>query len=351
MNVRLAIVVLCLVVLASTANAAAQYQMIRLGSMSGGSASQAYGINDAGQVVGGIQTSDGWHAVVWENGVPRDLGVGLATAINNKGQIAGYGGWASHVGIWDGNAFIDFGVAGRATSINDSGQVVGWYIGPDGMRAFVWEKKVLAGLGTYPGYTNSSSALGINDSGQIVGDSWSTSTGPQKACLLDGGVWSDLGVFTGGRYAQANAINDLGEIVGYSYPARGGEHACIFRNGGPVDLGVLPGDEWSHANAINERGQIVGWSESASCFTTAVLWENGKINVLGYGIPTGINEAGQVCGFCYEQDGSRSAVLWLPVPEPGSLGAICLGFVSGGLMCCRRRRSSRRACKMVDHVL
>jgi probable HAF family extracellular repeat protein len=47
--------------------------------------SEAYGINDHGQVVG----RSGNHAFLWQNGVMRDLGPGAAYNINNSGFVIG----------------------------------------------------------------------------------------------------------------------------------------------------------------------------------------------------------------------------------------------------------------------
>jgi probable HAF family extracellular repeat protein len=60
----------------------------------GGPNSQAFGVNDGGQVVGWSDTAAGGEAFVWEHGTRRALvslaGLGgQATAINNRGQIVG----------------------------------------------------------------------------------------------------------------------------------------------------------------------------------------------------------------------------------------------------------------------
>jgi probable HAF family extracellular repeat protein len=57
----------------------------------GGTTSEARDINNAGQVVGSLMTSDGSRrSFIYANGVMSDLGIdGAATAINSSGQIAG----------------------------------------------------------------------------------------------------------------------------------------------------------------------------------------------------------------------------------------------------------------------
>ena len=68
-----------------------------LGTLSGGNASTAYGINRRGQIVGYSNTVAGGppHAVLWECGKLIDLGMlpggdgAVALAINNRGHIAG----------------------------------------------------------------------------------------------------------------------------------------------------------------------------------------------------------------------------------------------------------------------
>jgi probable HAF family extracellular repeat protein len=117
---------------------------IELGTL-GGASSTAYGINDAGQVVGFSQNSgDGAkHAVLWNGSNPTDLGAfGLesqARDINNAGQVVGYsgtiGGLQRRATLWNGihaidlNQFLDADMFGAgwvleiAQGINESGWI------------------------------------------------------------------------------------------------------------------------------------------------------------------------------------------------------------------------------------
>ena len=80
----------------------------------------------------------------------------------------------------------------------------------------------------------------------------------------------DLGTL-GGTYSEAMAINENGQIVGYSNGAATGWHAFLWEKGVITDLGTLGGNE-STAWAINARGQVMGSSSVASGEWHAVLW-------------------------------------------------------------------------------
>jgi len=74
----------------------------------------------------------------------------------------------------------------------------------------------------------------------------------------------DMGTLPGGDFSRANDINSRGQIVGESSTAITSNHAFLFTNGVMLDLGVLPGVTnsfaGSSASAINDRGQVVGYS-------------------------------------------------------------------------------------------
>ncbi|HEX6188705.1 MAG TPA: hypothetical protein VFZ40_11535, partial [Pyrinomonadaceae bacterium] len=139
------------------------------------------------------------------------------------------------------------------------------------------------GTGTY------SRALGINNCGQIVGESSLTGTDPTHPFLWrdangnlvsDAGEMKDLGTL-GGTRGLASDINASGLVVGTSTIANGDEHAFRWFDqdgdgtpdpGEMIDLGVLPNHSTHLAFGVNDNGQIVGSAEDSSLETSAFIW-------------------------------------------------------------------------------
>src|SRR5207237_9635831 len=76
------------------------------------------------------------------------------------------------------------------------------------------------------------------------------------------GTMRELGALPGYNRSQAQAINDAGQVVGFSGdPSMGGlGHAFLWDNGTMRDLGTLPGYDYSIAFGINNAGRVVGYS-------------------------------------------------------------------------------------------
>ena len=377
---------------AATRSASVQWVIRDLGTL-GGSTSRAVAVNERGQVVGDAAAGfGGSHAFVWQNGRMTDLGVlggsdsqSWARWINDRGQIIGTNMWPStsqgsyHPILWQKGRMIDLTKRGLtvqgtydalnsgegAVGINNSGQIAGMsaakgdpraYLWSKGKMnyldqsfssasalndrgqiigrstyAFVWEKGKMTDLGTLGGRGSSLNSAGtyagaINNQGQIVG--WSTTAaGDQHAFLWQNGKMTDLGTL-GGRASGAYLINGRGQIAGWSDTGavdandRPIKHASLWQNGKVTDLGTLGGEtnvssheRLSSAYAMNERGLIVGESQTKSGASHAFVWQNGKIVDLGTlgGKESGswaINNHNQVVGWATTKNGQQHAVLW-----------------------------------------
>jgi probable HAF family extracellular repeat protein len=119
-------------------------------------------------------------------------------------------------------------------------------------------------LGTLPSpYNYQSGASGINDAGQIIGESGRNFDGGSQshAFLYDDGSMIDLGTL-GGLSSYAEGINSVGQVVGYSNYSSGGTGAFLYENGKMMDLNGLisPGSGWTlqGATGINDSGWIIG---------------------------------------------------------------------------------------------
>src|SRR6266478_6389813 len=183
-------------------------QMTPLPPFPGGYSSYATGVNNRGQVVGwaenGIHdpTCDPafqilqFRAAIWEpDGEMRELpplpgdSTSAATAINDRGQVVGISGdcgvavgsvSAKHAVLWEHGVPIDLGnIGGDAwntpTAINNHGTIVGFANTVPGTarhyEAFIWTQAGgMKSLGKLPGDIRSV-ANGINEKGQIVGAS------------------------------------------------------------------------------------------------------------------------------------------------------------------------------------
>ena len=195
-------------------------------------------------------------------------------------------------------------------AVNASGVVAGYHYfeASKQFHAAIYANGTVKDLGTLPGGT-SSSAEGINASGQVVGSS-DRGDGLVHAFLYSNGIMTDLGALPGGATSYATGINDNGQIAGYSdtrepntsWPQP--EHAFSYANGHMTDLGNLGSSfaVWSRANAINASGQIVGYSLTDEGDRRAFLYSGGHMINLGTlggseSVALGINSLGHVVGW------------------------------------------------------
>jgi len=205
-----------------------------------GTESYAYGINDAGTVVGNTYINGLSHATIWSSSGDTVLGANTyAMAINGSGEVVGSNGAAFAVvnGQVQSLATLAGIVWSAAYGINNAGEIVGDGELPNGtFRGLVWSPGGgVELLGTLGG--TSSDATDVNGSGEVVGFA-SLADGYDNAfSITGGGAMKDLGTLGGNSYAYG--INASGEIVGYSYLADGDMHAFLYDDGSMLDLNAL----------------------------------------------------------------------------------------------------------------
>ncbi len=211
----------------------------------GGNVSRAYCMNELGEIAGYTVDEQGFgHVVVWESGgfreleIPADAGfLPIPVDLNNSGAATGYYTNLSnltHALVWDSNGVVqqlpdDKGMQSATSAINDADEIVGIIVLADGTtRAYYWRPN---------------SPLKSLSSTQIA-----------DYTAMDIGTLGGLG-------AQANDINNNGQIVGMANfnPLNQFVHAFVWQDSVMVDLGTLGGDN-SRANNINDDGFVVGRS-------------------------------------------------------------------------------------------
>jgi len=269
---RASFVALCLMACGAHA-VAQQYTVTDLGTLPGDSVAKAYALNNSGEVAGDSSNPTAAIATMFSAGKATSINtlgadVSVATALNGLGEIVGYNIFYSSTSP-DFQAFLYnngrkaninsaslFPSGTQALGINNSGQVVGTgYLSSGNFHAFLYSGGKMTDLGPAGAYQ--ASAIAINNSGQIIGG-YFLNSGAAGEFLYSNGKFTTLPE-PAGSSVSAFAINDNGEIVGALYPNSGGAvHAAKFLNGVWTNLGAISGAASSTAKAINNSGQIVG---------------------------------------------------------------------------------------------
>ena len=246
--------------------------MNALGELSGDTFSNAYGINDSGQIVGASVASNGVDSrpFLYSGGIMTELLIpisgSIASGINDNGTIIGYSTSDSNHGfIYNGGTITDLGFGTQPHAINNSGQVVGFTGNFGWMRAFLYSNGEMTNLGTLPGDIWSD-AYDINNSGQVAGSSFSSASGTSRAFIYSNKEMTNLGTLAGDTGSTAYDINDNSQVVGFSFTVNGGlydrRRAFLYSGGIMIDLNSLidPTSGWqlTVAYGINNLGQIVG---------------------------------------------------------------------------------------------
>jgi probable HAF family extracellular repeat protein len=253
-------------------------------SAGSGGATFAFGINDAGQIVGFYQDSlSHQHGFLYSGAtytaIDDPLGTNgtVATAINNAGRIVGNysdSSFANH-GFFFNGAFDTLddpsaadGPGTFATGVNDLGWIVGFY----NFQEF--EFGFLTGDGIH--YTHIEDPLdkgGFNGGSVVRG----TSYNPAKGLIYNVGGYFDgplkeHGFFNDffsntyvtiddplGTRTEAEGVNSAGQIVGWYQDSLSHQHGFLYSGGTYTTIDDPLGTNGTVATGINNSGQIVGY--------------------------------------------------------------------------------------------
>ncbi len=282
--------------------AAVKYKITDLGVLHGGDFSYAYSISDTGHISGRSRGR---------------LPTGPDTTAT--GPIEGVrffsDGYVQGTGTLGGDR-----TEGRA--INDAGNMAGFSSikTADGSRVYQsfvhhYATSYMQNIGTL-GDGKESRAYGINNNGKVVGWSNTQADGlDHKAYVYDmeTETMSALsGPLLGGERSFAFDINDKDQIVGTATTANGSAFGFMYKDGVAQSVGSIDNSGFSEANAINENGQVTGFSLDADKNYSAYIWDetNGMQKIDGMGGDAkghDINNKGMVVGEARDENGGRHA--------------------------------------------
>jgi probable HAF family extracellular repeat protein len=346
------------------------YRLIELRAEEGGS-TKAYALNNTGQIIGWMESGEGSrHSAHWHVEVTTDLHGTVHFDLQHPYFVTGLG-----LTPYFNQDYSE------AYDISDAHQIVGTarteFDCPPKIlvtNAFILRSGGLTDLGTpYPGdaLTNlltlnnpctglDSGAAGISNANHVVG--WADIDHTRMRAVLVtpvDGLWYfcsdpnsfvndlliDLGTLPPANadpVSSATAVNDAGQVTGYSYTTtadgKAAYHAFLIT---PNDTdGDGTGDEWfvgsdgvndlmtdlgtlgginSWGRDINDAGQIIGESDydagPGEHYSRAFLWDDGQMSDLGtlggsFGAASAINNQGVIVGWAGNSDEQRRAFVY-----------------------------------------
>ncbi len=296
--VQLAILALGVAVSTQMFGQSYSYQSI---DFPGAQETYVYGINTAGDIVGGYRSSIPGSEVAW-----RRMG-GTFSAVSMPSNVT----WS------------------EAQGINDYGHIVGQYMTASGRFGFIIDGSGFQSIeksGAYDTY-----ALDITKAGMVVGNY--DDTAGTRGFTYSNGVLTPIvlpnTLIDALHMARIGGTNSTGRVIVGGYMVPNETHAFILK-GGTVQFVDCPGATLTSFEAINDLNQIVGYTS-----TYGFLYSGGKFTSISfpsalYGMPTGINNKGQIVGVYYDSQDRAHGFLATPGMSIDSLTSMLDGFFTAG---------------------
>jgi probable HAF family extracellular repeat protein len=280
---------------------------------------QTIAINNSGQIAGnydnGTTPLGGPQGFLYSNGISTTLtdpsAIGPTQSSGGRTHLNG-----TNVSISD-----DFSSLKFAGAINDNGQVVGAYVDGTGVHGFLYSNGTYTTLDA-PSATNGvdpfgfgiplgTSAVAINNSGQVVGD-YTDATSTLHGFLYSAGTYINLSgpLVSAPGGTLATAINNSGQVVGNYHDSAGSSHGFLYSNGSYITVDD-PNDTFGSTSlvGINNIGEVIGNYTNTSFAEQGFVFSGGTYTQISDPLGTegtflqSINDLGQIAG--YYVDSSR----------------------------------------------
>jgi len=328
----------------------------------GGSTSEAYDINNLGNIVGASDNAFGVRrGFLYKAGAFNDVtatmgpGESLAQGINNRDVVVGY--WTNSTGMhayrWDGGVITPLveappvwaEVESHAVAISDNGRIVGQMTYPDveliGFSVATMWPDPTTYFSLEPMWEiryASTIATDVDITGRATGwDTWFHDSWLWKPYAPPNRLMPPPPPIAGYDTEASDALGVhyksgvVGATVFMLMPSGSFIHRAVYWNGSSsasVNLGVLPGGRKSEADDINALTFIAGWSQQAVLLPAGgvALWDTAFLfhkDIGMYALPRertshcrarALNDRKasgliQVVGWC-DKGGGRRAVRW-----------------------------------------
>jgi hypothetical protein len=293
-SIGIAAALFCVATIPATSAPVPQYQIYDIGViLAGDEFSQSFGVSPGGIAVGRSLNNTGSEAFTWTLkggivGLPNLSGRSycVSNSANDNGVVVGTGATTSFGAgrlpvIWQNGVVSQLPLPagetlGDANSVNASNVAAGSVDAGSNQRGVIYS----GGSATIITQTTANgsfflTALGINDSGRIVGQG----IDPGNAARNVGIVYDigqnmafEVGALSGMNGALAFAVSNTGFVVGSSMLNQGSGLPFIWSdNGGMVAIPLASGTSEGSARAVNSAGWVVG--DDSSAFSIPFLYD------------------------------------------------------------------------------